>query len=170
MSLIQQALEKAGRAPVEIAPAIPEKIKMTNFPEPPAPAPSAPKVFPASKPAPVKSSMQNKIIFRSIILMSALLSGLCIMAWLSVQHPAKIMPPEEAKVLLEKKKAITKTPADPVYKLTGITLISENDSIALINNQVARKGDALPGNAVVKEIAANYVLLDYQGREIKISL
>ncbi len=55
------------------------------------------------------------------------------------------------------------------YKLTGIT--SYGDSrFALINEKVVAVGDRLEGNAVVKEIYLHAVVLEIHGREIKLTL
>lgn len=57
----------------------------------------------------------------------------------------------------------------PKFLLTGVTE-SNGQKLALINNQVVATGDRLKEKAFVKTINDESVVLDYQGREIKLSL
>ena len=59
--------------------------------------------------------------------------------------------------------------SEPELHLTGITS-SGSGRLALINDQVAAAGDRLREKAVVQEITEHEVLLEYQGRKIKLTL
>jgi len=57
----------------------------------------------------------------------------------------------------------------PTFVLTGITT-SEGKPLALINDQVVGVGDRVGDKALVKEIQERRVILEFQGREIKLAL
>ena len=57
----------------------------------------------------------------------------------------------------------------PKFILNGITE-STQGKLALINNQVLSVGDRMKEKAVVKEIREKSAVLDYNGREIRLSL
>jgi len=56
-----------------------------------------------------------------------------------------------------------------IYRLTGITDLSGN-AIAVINGRLLGVGDALDGKAVIRSIGDGEVLLDVQGKEIRLTL
>ena len=58
---------------------------------------------------------------------------------------------------------------EPKFLLTGITE-SGNEKLALINNQVVGVNNTLKENAIVKDIQEKSVLLYFRGREIKLTL
>ncbi len=64
---------------------------------------------------------------------------------------------------------ISDASSTPKFVLTGIT-DSADGKLALINNQVAGVGDRLQEKAFVKEIGARSVVLDYNHKEIKLTL
>jgi len=53
--------------------------------------------------------------------------------------------------------------------LTGITKTA-GERYALINNEIVKVGDLLAGNALVKSIFARDVILEYQGKDISLTL
>ncbi|MBI4711531.1 MAG: hypothetical protein HY767_03600, partial [Candidatus Omnitrophica bacterium] len=78
-----------------------------------------------------------------------------------------------AKILPRAVTAMPKAPlrifSGTIYRLTGVTNISGR-TMAVINDDIVSVGDSLSGNAVVKAIGAGEVLLDVQGKEIKLTL
>lgn len=57
----------------------------------------------------------------------------------------------------------------PRFQLTGITTV-EGEELALINNQVVGVGDLTREKALIKKIQNRSVLLEIRGREISLSL
>ncbi len=55
-----------------------------------------------------------------------------------------------------------------LYRLTGITNIN-GKSMAVINEEIVSVGDSLSGKAIVRAIGNGEVLLDIQGKEIKLT-
>ena len=97
-----------------------------------------------------------------------------------VEEPviAKAPLAKVATVVLPERKAVSGSEAahsamlifsDNVCRLTGITSFGLK-SMAVINGKLVGVGDPITWNAVVKEIKEGEVILDVQGKEIKLSL
>jgi hypothetical protein len=57
----------------------------------------------------------------------------------------------------------------PIYRLTGITSLGDKP-MAVINEEIVGIGAILPGKAVVKAIGDGEVLLDVQGKDLRLRL
>lgn len=156
MSLIQQALEKARRAPAisEGKPVMPSVVR----------------------PDPMGSDLENqlqrvqkeyagrRIFYRKLIvgvLFLALLTSFLI--FFNSSSGEKTKTPYRVS-----KQAPAKLFSGGMYRLTGITKI---DGVwqAVINDEIVQTGDWLAKNAQVKTIQDHEVLLDVRGREIKLT-
>ncbi len=162
MSLIQEALEKAGRSVVEMAPM--QKPKADSFEFPP----------PFSRPLPQKlsrGSEKSSWIFKVLVLLTFLLVGITLVLQVSSRKP--MLPAVAPSVLVNPhvaaSAAVPVKKSFPLWSLTGITN-SDGEWFALINNDVLKVGDRLPGDILVSKIDAKSVILEAQGRKIKLTL
>ena len=167
MSLIQQALEKTN--PVQ-------ETKTTT----PAPA---------SKPwnrDPMGAALEQKLtqvqqshakqrgLYWKVTL-SVLF--LCFVAWLFyVVETQQIQPGVKTAPVATTVPAVVEAPQLPlkidsgnIYRLTGVTDLGGR-SIAVINGRLLGVGDTLDDKAVVRAIGDGKVLLDVQGKELKLVL
>lgn len=168
MSLIQEALEKAGKVQT------PETFFETPKREPvPQPMPKKVQRAVLSQPVSPKISPKVEVSPQVLIRVSAVI-GLIFLFFgvtfiLGKAGKSSVMlagvqsAASESSVLPLSDAAATK------FVLTGIT-DSGNDKLALINNQVVGIGDRLQEKAFVKEIHGRTVVLEYNNKEIKISL
>ena len=138
VSLIQEALEKAGRSVKEPAVLAPD------------PGPADPQEF--KKPFQVSKS--------TVLLAGAFIFLAAFILFQSVR-PRSFpgTPAFAAPGIFNPQK----------WSLSGIT-VSGDERFALINNEVVGVGDRLPGNAVVRQIGSRIVILESQGKKIKLSL
>ena len=74
-----------------------------------------------------------------------------------------------APVAVAVRQAPVKIYSGNIYRLTGVTDVG-GDAIAVINGRLLSVGDALDDRAIVKKIGNGEVLLDVQGRELKLVL
>lgn len=171
MSLIQEALEKAGKIQqTEKFYELPERLKPEPF------QPKAPKVKKAAvlskaveiKPAP-KIEISSQFLIRA-----GIAAGLILFFWAAsfiLSRGGKSSGVMVAGVSSAASHSSMLPAASPVPKftLTGIT-DSGTGKLALINDQVAGIGDRLKEQAFVKQIGENYAVLDYNGKEIQLTL
>ncbi len=184
MSLIQEALEKAGRLqPVELDPlSAGEGETVVPLGREKGPAKIAAKADPLwmvnlkvqvlklldqMRIAPARRGEPGKAVF-----MAAALIVLFFGAVIYV-HNATLKSPDLNDPKLEAADPVSQTGVDeasiPNFELTGITL-SGDTRLALINNQVAGVGEKLKEDATVLEIQNHQVLLDFQGKRIALEL
>lgn len=159
MSLIQEALEKAGRTA--------EEGRSVAATPPPA-ADSRPPTGLAANP---KRNSQTLILVAGVIVF---LTGLIAYHLLSTWVEHSSLKKDEGKALLPFVEArvpslVPDLSPLPKFVLTGITA-SGKERLALINNQVVRVGDPIGENAFVKEIQERRVILEFRGREVKLTL
>jgi len=84
------------------------------------------------------------------------------------QTPAQQAPlPQTPAVVPAPEQTAKKQDIAPVFSLNGI-FYSGDESYALINNQIVKHDDKISG-AVVKEISANKVMLDFNGSAISLT-
>lgn len=161
MSLIQEALEKAGK--VEEPPTEPRpEIRVPKF------------KFEWEK---KDDTVRFKIAAGVLALFPAVLGvGLFVARIVRTppSFPAKVIknsaPSRPAsQVEVTSKGFMPALSSLPRFELTGI-MTSGGQNLALINDQVVAAGDHLRGKAVVKEINEKNVVLELQGKEIKLSL
>jgi hypothetical protein len=161
MSLIQQALEKTGRA----------QETRTTTPV------SAPKPWERD---PTGTSLEHELTQvqqryskRRSFYRKAVLGALivCFVAGFSYLAIRENRPKAKASLV-----TATITPqmsikifSGNIYRLTGITNLGDR-AIAVINEKIVGVGDMLFGKAVVKEIGNGEVRLDIEGKEIKLTL
>ena len=180
MSLIQEALEKAGRLkPVE-------KETRPHLPKEASPVPITSKtdplwqvkvkvkllgLFDKMRISPARRGEPGKSAF-----MAATLILLFLGAVLYVHNTALKSPGlndsrmaasldagnPDSRILSDDNHALD-------FELTGITL-SGNTRLALINDQVAGVGETLKEGATVLEIQNQRVILDFQGKRIELEL
>lgn len=187
MSLIQEALEKAGRmshgvelkpVPVEEKPVLLQEAKVEKIP--------------ALKTEPfwlVDFKIKLLGIFDKMRITSgrpgesrktgfiATALALLFLGAVFYVHTMAVRPPEEGTIppaLLGREilpfsleNVSEGFPAD--FELTGITF-SGNTRLALINNQVVGVGETLKEKATVLEIQGQKVVLDFQGKRIDLEL
>lgn len=167
MSLIQQALEKASRA---------QETRTTT----PAPvlSPKPWELDPSSGPLEkTLTEVQRKNIARNhswkwILSGSFFLCFAAVFAFSRVSAGSHRM--EKSGVLnVVAPTAALQMPirvlAGPIYRLTGITSLG-GQPMAVINEEIVGVGAVLPGKAVVKEISHGEVLLDVQGKDLRLRL
>lgn len=174
MSLIQEALEKAGKVqPAE------NFYEIPNRPEPKPFKPAALKVKETavlSKAADIKQVKPARAIQISsqFLFRAGIAAGLILLFWAAsfvLSRGGKSSGVMVAGVSSAASHSSMLTAASPVPKftLTGIT-DSGTGKLALINDQVAGIGDRLKEQAFVKQIGENYAVLDYNGKEIQLTL
>lgn len=158
MSLIQEALEKANK------PKLPE-----NSFELPAFTPPAEKKNHASRVSlpQIKIHIPKKVLVRAGMAISAILLFWGIAFILNRAGKSSVMVTGVPSVISQS--SVIPTPVVPKFVLTGVTY-SGKDRLALINDQVVGVGDRLQEKAFVKEIGEKYVVLDYERKEIKLTL
>jgi hypothetical protein len=148
MSLIQEALEKAGRSVEE--------------------TPVTPRVADA---VPVRRNSQVPIlVFGILIFLGGLIAYHFLTSWAQHSSPTK----DGGKALRSSVEArmssiVPNLTPQGKFTLTGIT-ISGDQRLALINDQVVAVGDRVGENTFVKEIQERRVILEFQGREVKLAL
>lgn len=151
MSLIQQALEKAGR------PHVLENVS------------SATDVQHRSESGRA-GMIKGVLIAAGIFLISVVF---IIYFVISAQAEHSSPKKDRGQALLSRVEARVPLLPDlvlrPEFTLTGITM-SDGRPLALINDQVVAVGDRVEEKALVKEIQERRVILEFQGREIKLSL
>jgi hypothetical protein len=183
MSLIQDALERAHNpepeAPKPVMPQHEEprlqNIKFYETLEKKEPVQEV-----AEKPEKkLKPDFGNKIsdIFSSykiaigigaLVLATFLIGKIFLPSSKVVSHSVSQVQTES--VILKTETPITqRTVAQVKFLLTGITT-ADGVQLALINNQVVGVGDILREKATVKAITANTVTLEWEGRQITLSL
>ncbi len=151
MSLIQEALEKAGKLKEFYE--IPE-LEKTEIPMVPPALEKKPR-------AGFKFAVfSGKNLIKALILASGIWMIFCI--WFMSRNTGA------AKVAAAGITSISE-PMPPKLVLSGITK-SADGNLALINGQVAGVGDRLKERAFIKEIREESVVLDWNGREITLKL
>ena len=188
MSLIQDALEKAGRLPAAVVkPAPPREENPPREPEVKVEKMTAPKAealwFVALKvkmlgmmdKMRIKSWQKNES--RKTGFIAAGLILLFLGAFVYVHHtaprsssgnPAQIFPADPAADPVPQKDFPAAVSA-PDFQLTGITL-SGTTRLALINDQVVGAGEKLKEGAEVVEIQEQKATLTFQGKKIELEL
>lgn len=188
MSLIQEALEKAARrqqsgavsgpAPVQktpqvpdISPSLEEVLEKSSSSKSFRPVPKGRGEFPFFKMRFPANWARNDIKWmdRKMIVPFAVIAA-CLFFFLLIFAFGKKV--ETSPLMLAGVSSLPQTKADhsqPKFSLTGITESTEG-KLALINNQVAAVGDRLKEKAFVKEIHEKSVVLEFNGREIKLTL
>ncbi len=165
MSLIQQALEKASRA---------QETRTTTPALDPKPWELDPSGAPLEKK--LEEVQQKNAVHRRNgrwILIGALLvcAGTVFFFTKISIGPTRL---ETSGVM----NAVTPTAAlqapirilsGPIYRLTGITILGDKP-MAVINEEIVGVGALLPGKAIVKEIGNGEVLLDVQGKDLRLRL
>ncbi len=179
MSLIQQALEKAAKARQEAS--APQAVEVLEKPQTTRAVLESlhmeeELVSRVRKPVfqfhfhMPKISVPKRFLLGITIIASVVALVLCI-SWVLPQ--AEKM--ETRPVMLAGMSSITQMPQAmpvaglPKLSLTGITE-SNGAKLALINDQVVGVGDRLLEKAIVKSITENTVVLDWNGRQIKLRL
>ncbi len=170
MSLIQEALQKAGKLPAD-----PPAPKFLN--------PETPRKFVETESLNFEIldwalKARKKISASHFAVLSLTVLGFVCLFF--VFNLAKPVP--SVRVLAIKRRAVSKAAAPkellslipslaalPKLTLSGITS-SGNDRIALINNQVLRIGDTIGSNGFVKDIQDEAVVLDFHGHEVVLNL
>ncbi len=184
MSLIQEALEKAGR--------IPSRPQAAT-----SPSPSPASIYEGSLELPKMTAEcvseekdpvvrivipRHFEISKKIVLIAGallFLAGFGIFQMMSqkvrptvASLPSSLVqtPASSAKSFVQPPLAvITGTLSKPNFKLNGITS-SNGQYTALINGQLVGVGDRLQENAVIKTIQEHAVILDFRGKEIELQL
>ena len=155
---------------VEVAPARIEKIEV------PSPTPQL------SDAELIQKSLKRQSAF-SIFkwTLPGILSGVLPIVFLvlyflmpSVEKGVEEKVPETKENVSETKRPnyiprVSRQATTSLFTLSGITF-SGGQPLALVNNQVVAVGDRLKENAVVKVIQAEQVILDYQGKEVVLSM
>ncbi len=170
MSLIQQALEKAGKvstalpAPEKIEPA--KMIRETLRAEEKIIREMSPRLEKAGSPALVFYAAAAWALLAAV--------GVAILVWFFLTYGKKtetspVMMAGVSSTLVQIPQASSRAANTPKFVLTGVTE-SNGAKLALINNQVAGVGDRLREKAFVKSINEDSVVLDYDGREIRLNL
>ena len=175
MSLIQEALEKAGRLkPVELKSQEMGPVKIASKAEPLWRVDLKVKllnVLDKMRIAPARRGEPGKAVF-----IAAALVLLFLGAVLYVHNTALKLPglnDSRMAASLDAGNSASQTHLDdtalPNFELTGITL-SGTAPLALINDQVAGVGEKLKEDATVLEIQDHKVILDFQGKKIELEL
>lgn len=193
MSLIQSALEKAnrpaGKTPTPVIlpkPSIaatssvkPQAVRTPVLPKEPAKPVLQKKQEEKQewKPLPEKQNRTQLkypgLIFSGIVFLVGF--GVFIaLAWIFAKPPAMTTAGALSTTIQKTSAAPTtpvfaKTKSKNRFQLSGITF-SGSDRLALVNNQVLGVGDKLPEGAVVKSISTDAVLLEFQGKNIELTL
>ena len=159
MSLIQEALEKAGRMP-----AAGKAVTASQ-----TPSPAHEKAVPVSGSQP-QASKNAKVILGIFIFLSGFILLHLLGTRVQYSSPKKdggqaLLPLVEARV----PSIMPDLTLHPRFSLTGITT-SGTERLALINNQVVGVGDRIGEKAIVKEIQERRVILEFQGREVQLKL
>ena len=168
MSLIQQALEKTSRA----------QETRTSTPVP------AQKIWDRD---PMGAALEQELIRvqeshaarRSLYwkITVAVLLALSVTAffYFNARQPAPVVrsktseATKAASVAIPVRQAPVKIYSGNIYRLTGVTDLGGHP-IAVINGRLLGIGDTLDGKATIKEIGKGEVVLDVQGRELKLVL
>lgn len=176
MSLIQEALEKAGKIqPAEKFYEIPERLKPEPKHEPVRTA--AAKVTQEaviSRASGVKPAL-NFLVPSRFWIPAGFAAGIILLLWMTsfalgrIGKPSGVMVAGVSSAASRSSSSILPASSVPKFVLTGITN-SGSGKLALINNQVVRIGDRLKEKAFVKQIGENYAVLDYNSKEIQLSL
>ena len=168
MSLIQQALEKTSRA---------QETRTTT------PAPSQ-KLWDKDPMGAVleqelvrvqESHAARQKLYWKIAISVLIAFSVASFFYLRTRQIPNVVPSKTANISKTAPAAVV-VPQAPVqiysghiYRLTGITDLGGN-AIAIINGRLLSVGDALDGKTTVKKIGNGEVLLDVQGRELKLVL
>jgi hypothetical protein len=182
MSLIQSALEKANMPDAEepkIAVPVAEEPRMQNIQfyetveKTGKPEYTERKRTKPRQAAEIKTvSLQFFSRYRLSLIIGALVLGSLIAGrlFIAAETPSRPLEiPTPAVVMKEQSPITQKTVAQVKLTLTGITE-AEGVQLALINNQVVGVGDRLREQAVVKTITNNAVTLEWQGRQVTLTL
>jgi hypothetical protein len=180
MSLIQEALEKAGHIPGKNSEAdkkasegpvskpvdsILNKAIAATFKLPPRrKANIQKKVDTLYRSKPQWLTLQNKKVASTLIVGTLVASCFVFYQLFSASTSEKITLASGFSTLASEK-SLPKTH----FVLSGITTVGES-RLALINNQVVGVGDTLREKAVVEEILEREATLKYYSRKIKLSL
>ena len=163
MSLIQQALEKTNRAQ-ETRTTTPVQSPKTWDRDPMGAALEEELVQVQQKYA-RRRNLYWKISLG--VLLACLIAGLAYVGVRQVPSGAKSSP---ASVVAQVAPQMpVRIYSGNIYRLTGITDLSGH-AIAVINGRLLGIGDSLDGKAVVRAIGNGEVLLDVQGKEIRLTL
>lgn len=194
MSLLQEALQKAKeRTPASvISKAVEVEIKKTASPLPVVPAPQirpipkdnrwhTPPIITQIRreintdaPVPAVRELPKQMVLAttSVIILIGILSILFL--WrqgLPLSKPVVRAAREISRPMpaLRMPSLVPELSYQPKLRLTGIT-VSGDEKLALINNQVVGVGDFLREKARVKEIRERSVILDFQGKDVRLTL
>ena len=164
MSLIQEALEKAGRSPVAVIEEVHENKEIPIVA-------GWQKSKSTAEPSPYLSKIRIMItgiliFFSGFAIFQFVGSRLNLFPSGKVQMAVSSSLPQHSPI-----SSLLNGPLSwrPSFVLTGVTS-SGGEYMALINNQVVQIGDRLREDALVKTIGKEEVTLDFQGKEIKLSL
>lgn len=166
MSLIQEALEKAGRSvEIEEAPTRPSAVKQSSQMTTTVSQPSVSHLATRRR-----NSQIPILIFGILIFLGGLIAYHFLASWAQHSSPTK----DGGKALRSSVEAhmpsiVPNLTPQGKFTLTGIT-ISGDQRLALINDQVVAVGDRVGEKAFVKEIQERRVILEFQGREVKLAL
>ena len=185
MSLIQEALEKAGRLkPVELDPlSSGEGETVVPLRKETGPVKIAVKADPlwrvnlkvkllklldGMRIAPARRGEPGKAVFMAVALIVLFFGSVIYVHNATLKSPDLNDPRLDAAADPVSQTGLNET-SIPNFELTGITLSGET-RLALINNQVAGVGEKLKEDATVLEIQNHQVLLDFQGKRIALEL
>ncbi len=170
MSLIQEALERAGRLPDYKS-------------EAPDPSGLAAVTAKSKKMPGLPKPEMNKERLRKVSFILAALACLalaclalaCAAGWvyfapLPKAFPKKTIPKAVWGGGLSLVGSQPISAQKPQFKLTGITYSSNKEPLALINNQVLGVGERLDKDTVVKEIQRKTVTLEFRGTAVTLTL
>jgi hypothetical protein len=169
MSLIQQALEKTNRA---------QETRTTT------PAPAR-KLWDRD---PMGAALEQQLIrvqeshaarqglYRKIAVSVFLAFSIGSFVYFEIRQAPRVAPPRIENTSVSAAPRVIAVPQTPVkiysgniYRLTGITDLGGN-GVAVINGRLLGVGDALDGRTTVKKIGNGEVLLDVEGRELRLVL
>lgn len=184
MSLIQSALEKANRSVGGNAAAAAPVHKTSTKPAAPIKTPVIPKqitrpVLEKKEDAGTLPNAPKKLrfkypglVFSGIILLAVL--GVFAGLYLIFSQPPAINKSSNAITsqtapLKTQSPVFAKPKNKSRFQLSGITF-SGSDRLALVNNQVLGVGDKLSEGAMVKSIADDSVILEFEGKTIELLL
>jgi hypothetical protein len=176
MSLVYEALQKAGREKERKTSHVPAPPPAQVVAKPPATT-AAPR--PAAAPAPAPRTTHWLIALVTLVAVVAIVA----IVWLVKISPTPVAKPaadggtrsvasDPATVATPAQPATppaTTTANDPRFRLTGIMGNPEAGFGAVINGKTVYEGHYVDG-AIVKQIARNYVILNQDGHEIMLRL
>lgn len=177
-TLISKAVEAGTKKPFSPLPQMPESKarplpKESQWHTPPIITQIRRQMNTVAPPLPANRELpKQKILAACLIILMGVLSVLFLLRQgLPLSKPTASALREVSKPMpaLRMPSLVPEISFLPKLSLTGIT-VSGDEKLALINNQVVGVGDFLREQARVKEIRERSVVLEFQGRELRLTL